>query len=142
MTLLPVALCLFYRWKKNSELDVWVQVREDDGPFHGLLEFPGGGIEANEVPLEAVVREVEEEVGIKIEPELGKLMGVYSNEYPKRTILLYVFLFPDTPLLENKGKWLTIKKDDLSNPFKGMIPPPNHRIIDDLFNSLYSNQHE
>ena len=65
MKLVPVALALFYE-KLEDGLNVWVQTRTDDGPFHGLLEFPGGGIEAGETPLAAAVREVEEEVGIVI----------------------------------------------------------------------------
>jgi 8-oxo-dGTP diphosphatase len=142
MSLFPVALCVFYRWQNSDTLEVWVQNREDDGPYHGLLEFPGGGIEAGELPLAAAVREVEEEVGIKIDPDQGKLMGIYSNESSKRTILLYVFLFPESPDLDGRGQWLTVKKEALSSLFQGMIPGPNHRIIDDLFNSLYDNAHE
>ncbi len=57
MKLVPVALALFYRKVSERKLEIWTQVREDDGIYHGLLEFPGGGIEANETPLAAVVRE-------------------------------------------------------------------------------------
>lgn len=136
MRLVPVSLALFYR-KTNDELQVWTQVRTDDGPYHGLLEFPGGGIEAGEEPLAAAVREVEEEVGIMIEPASGKLMGIYPNELPGRMIMLYVHLFTPTNDLEGKGEWLSIKAPDLSLPYTGKIPGPNHRIIDDLFKSLY-----
>ncbi|HXH75541.1 MAG TPA: NUDIX domain-containing protein [Bacteriovoracaceae bacterium] len=139
MILLPVALALFYKWKAPDELLVWVQNREDDGPYHGMLEFPGGGIEKGEKPLEAAVREVHEEVGIVIKTEDGVEMGVYTNETTKRTVLLYVFLFPDQPGLESKGKWLSIKGDSLSAPYTGLIPPPNHKIIDDLYHSQKNN---
>lgn len=137
MKLVPVALALFYR-VKNNILEVWTQKREDDGIYHGLQEFPGGKIEENETPLIAAVREVEEEVGIKINPDEGKLMGIYSNPLPGRTILLNVFLFPDQESLVGRGEWLKIDKDHLSAPFKDKIPGPNHQIIDDLFRSLYS----
>ena len=139
MRLIPVALALFFRQKPNDVLEVWTQVREDDGPYHGLLEFPGGGIEEGESPLTAAVREVDEEVGIQINPQDGKLMGVYSNQLPGKTILLNVFLFPDQPSLIGRGKWLVIEKSDLSAPFRGQIPSPNHQIIDDLYRSLYSS---
>lgn len=137
MKLVPVALALFYE-KIGESLKVWVQTREDDGPYHGLLEFPGGGIEAGETPLQAAVREVEEEVGITILPADGKFMGTYQNELPNKTILLYVFLFPQTPDLVGKGQWLTIDHPELSSGFKGLIPGPNHKIIDDLFLALLS----
>lgn len=137
MKLVPVALTLFYEMQGES-LKVWVQTREDDGPYHGLLEFPGGGIEPGETPLQAAVREVEEEVGIVIRVEDGKFMGTYHNEFPNKSILLYVFLFPHTPALKDKGQWLTITQPELSSSFKGLIPPPNHKIIDDLFLALLS----
>lgn len=137
MKLVPVALAIFHEVIDQS-LNVWVQVREDDGPYHGLLEFPGGGIEAGETPLTAAVREVEEEVGITINPAHGKFMGIYENQLPGRTILLYVHLFPPTAELKTKGKWLTIEAGTLSSHLQGQIPGPNHKIIDDLFLSLLS----
>jgi 8-oxo-dGTP diphosphatase len=135
MKLVPVSLALFYEWK-SPELKVWVQTRTDDGIYHGLLEFPGGGIELGETPLEAVIREVEEEVGIVVGRDLARLMGTYTNEFPNRTILLNVFLFPRVEALEGRGEWLTINETLLSAPYEGRIPGPNHRIIDDLFRVL------
>lgn len=142
MKLLPVALALFYRKKPHDVLEVWTQIREDDGPYHGLLEFPGGKIETGEEPIIGAVREVEEEVGIKVDPKEGKLMGVYTNPLPGKTILLNVFLFPDQPSLIGRGEWLRIEKTQLSAPFLGQIPSPNHQIIDDLYRSLYDRAHE
>ena len=138
MKLVPVALALFYRQPSEKILEVWTQVREDDGPYHGLLEFPGGGIEVGETPLAASVREVEEEVGIFISPEEGRFMGTYPNELPGKVILLNVILFPDQLALEGKGEWLRISEGTLSRPYAGKILAPNHQIIDDLFRALYS----
>jgi mutator protein MutT len=136
MKLLPVSIVIFYRTTSGT-LEVWTQKREDDGIYHGLLEFPGGKIEINEEPLEAAVREVFEEVGITIAPSEGKFMGIYPNYLSGRVILLNVFLFPDQLSLQGKGEWLKINKGQLSEPFKGKIPLPNHQMIDDLFQSIY-----
>jgi 8-oxo-dGTP pyrophosphatase MutT (NUDIX family) len=133
-----VALALFYRKTSDCDLEVWVQERTDDGPYQGLLEFPGGGIESYEDPLMAAVREVSEEVGITILAQDGKFMGIYTNELLNKTILLYVFLFPHYPALSGKGDWLKIQKNELSFPYLGKIPTPNHQIIDDLYRSLFS----
>ncbi|MFP5387416.1 MAG: NUDIX hydrolase [Bacteriovoracia bacterium] len=138
MKLVPVAIAVFYRQKETGILEVWTQTREDDGIYNGLLEFPGGGIEKDETPLEAVVREVQEEVGIVISPPEGRLMGIYSHSLNGRTILLNVFLFPDQMALSGKGKWLRIEKETLSSVYKGKIPSPNHQMIDDLYRSIYS----
>ena len=142
MKLLPVALALFYRKIPGSILEVWTQVREDDGPYHGLLEFPGGKIEAGEEPIMGAVREVQEEVGIDIDPAQGILMGIYTNPLPAKTILLNVFLFPDQPSLIGRGQWLKVEYSELSKPFIGQIPSPNHQIIDDLYRALYDRAHE
>ena len=137
MKILPVSLAIFYE-QGGETLKVWVQTREDDGPYHGLQEFPGGGIESGETPLLAAVREVEEEVGVVIRPEDGKLFGLYQNSFPGKTIVLHVFLFPPTPALQGKGRWLTVERPELSAPYTGLIPSPNHKIIDDLFLALLS----
>lgn len=142
MKLLPVALVIFYRLKAHRNLEVWTQIRTDDGPYHGLLEFPGGKIESGERPIEAAVREVSEEVGININPVEGKFMGIYENPLPGRNILLHVFLFPDQESLTSRGQWLKIEGSTLSTPFTGKIPGPNHRIIDELYRSLYDGTYE
>lgn len=137
MKLLPVALAIFHR--KNADiLELWTQIREDDGIYHGLLEFPGGKVELGEEALAAAVREVDEEVGIVIDPSEGKFVGVYPLNLGEKTILLNVFLFPDQKSLIGKGEWLRIDAAQMSSPYKGKIPAPNHQIIDDLYRSLYS----
>lgn len=135
-----MALALFHRNPADGVLEVWTQVREDDGPFQGLLEFPGGGIEDGETPLQAAVREVEEEVGIRIKSDTGRFMGNYPRYLENKTIVLSVFLFPPTPDLETKGQWLKVEQDSLSLPYEGKIPYPNHQIIDDLYRSLHGKK--
>lgn len=140
MRLVPVSLALFYRQKFPDILEVWTQTRTDDGVFHGLQEFPGGGIEPGETPLAAAVREVEEEVGIKIRHQDGRLMGTFRRELPEKTILLYVHLFPEYSELGDKGQWLTITREKLSSVYEGKIPGPNHQMIDDLYRYLYDGR--
>ena len=138
MKLIPVALAIFYR--HSNFLEVWTQRRIDDGIYHGLQEFPGGKIEQGETPLVACVREIEEEVGITVNPEEATFMGIYPNYLENRTILLHVFLFPEMPDLRGKGMWMKIEATQMSSHLKGVIPGPNHEIIDDLYRSLYSGR--
>ena len=41
-------------------------IKKNSGPYDGLLDLPGGTIEFNEKPMEALKREFKEEVGINI----------------------------------------------------------------------------
>ena len=52
--------------------------------------YPGGGLDMGELPTDAVVREVEEETGIKVYPV--RLVGIFFNPIPARGDLL-VFSF-------------------------------------------------
>lgn len=42
-------------------------IRKSRGGYKGKLDLPGGGIEHDELPIEAVKREVMEEVGIEVD---------------------------------------------------------------------------
>ncbi len=137
--IIPVSLALFHR-QTGDTLEVWTQVRTDDGIYHGLLEFPGGGIEPGETPLDASVREVKEEVGIDISHTDAKFMGTYSRMLTGKAVLLYLFLYPEYPGLSEKGEWLRIERDKLSSPYEGKIPGPNHQMIDDLYRYLYDER--
>lgn len=46
------------------------------GPGGGLWTLPGGGLDFGEDPLDGVIREVDEETGLRVEP--GQLLGVRS----------------------------------------------------------------
>lgn len=50
------------------------------GPNRGKWTLVGGGVDFGESPKEAVIREIEEEAGIKIETE-PKLLDVFSHQH-------------------------------------------------------------
>lgn len=55
-------------------------IRRAAEPFKGMWAVPGGRIEDDETAEECLVREMEEETGLKVEPV--RLTGIYSD--PKR----------------------------------------------------------
>lgn len=58
-----------------------------DPHLPGMWEFPGGKIEQGESPTEAVVREIEEEFGVRV--GVMGAFGVFEHEYPAVWITLH-----------------------------------------------------
>ncbi len=139
MSLYPVSLVVFYKWFSEGKLEVWTQKRTDDGPYQGLWEFPGGGVEIGERPQEAAVREIFEEVCISINENDLEFMGTYLNQGVKKNILLYVYLCKNTKDLIDRGQWFEVTHPHLTQELKGKIPEPNHKIINDIFFNFLEN---
>jgi ADP-ribose pyrophosphatase YjhB (NUDIX family) len=60
-------------------------VRRAHDPYNWTL--PGGRVEENESPILALVREVEEETGFRVEP--AELIGVYAAPFKDDVVLLF-----------------------------------------------------
>ena len=50
------------------------------GEFKGKWEFPGGKVEAGETSQQALIREIQEELDVKI--EVGELIDTIEYDYP------------------------------------------------------------
>ena len=84
------------------------------GEFNGQWEFPGGKIEVGETPQQALIREIQEELTVKI--KVGKLIDTIEYDYPKFHLNMKCFLCVivdgDIILKEAEdSKWLN--KDEL-----------------------------
>lgn len=64
--------------------------RADDAAFAGLWEFPGGKLDPGERPEDALVRELREELGIKIS-RYRHLLSL-DHDYPDRAVRLHFYL--------------------------------------------------
>lgn len=140
---LLVSIMIFVKEINSTGFSMWVQVRDEEGPLFGMLEFPGGKIELGETPLEACDREVLEEVGIDISKVSEKVMfKLQPYSFNNKDILLYVFVSEFDQMPKEKGQWLQIKYAEKSDYLKGKIPEINHVIIDELavyLEKLYLN---
>ncbi len=74
----------------DHEGRVLIAERLGDGPFHGLWEFPGGKIGDGETALEALARELAEELGIEI-TSCASFMNL-RHEYDDRIVTIEFFI--------------------------------------------------
>ena len=84
------------------------------GEFKGQWEFPGGKIEVGETPQQALIREIQEELTVKV--KVSKLIDTIEYDYPKFHLNMKCFLCVivdgDIILKEAEdSKWLN--KDEL-----------------------------
>ena len=84
------------------------------GEFKGQWEFHGGKIEVGETPQQALIREIQEELTVKV--KVGKLIDTIEYDYPKFHLNMKCFLCVivdgDIILKEAEdSKWLN--KDEL-----------------------------
>jgi 8-oxo-dGTP diphosphatase len=75
--------------------------RKSGAHLEGHWEFPGGKVEPDESPEECLVRELAEEVGIRVHPR--GILEVVFHRYPEKSVLL---LFYRCDLLEGEPRAL------------------------------------
>lgn len=84
------------------------------GEFKDSWEFPGGKIEENESPRDAIVREIKEELAADI--IVGELLTTVEYDYPNFHLSMDCFLAElapgsDMKLLEHESaKWLGVNE--------------------------------
>lgn len=76
----------------NSEGQVLVQKRAAKRSMAGLWEFPGGKVEPGERPEDALVRELNEELGIAVHPDALEPLSFASAPLGEKHLLLLLYL--------------------------------------------------
>lgn len=104
------------------------------GEFKGQWEFPGGKVEAGETPQQALIREIKEELDVKI--QVGELIDTIEYDYPTFHLSMDCFwcvvVDGDIILKEAEAaKWLS--KDEL---YSVDWLPADIELIEKIQNSL------
>ena len=94
---------------------VLVQRRPDEKPMGGFWEFPGGKPKAGESSEQALVREVQEELGLKLEEACLAPFTFASHSYPEFHLLLALYICRNwsgqvVPMEGQELRWLFPKK--------------------------------
>lgn len=116
--------------------DQLLMIQRDNKPglrYAGLWDFPGGGREDNETPEECVIREVNEELAIRLTPDQITYQKVYTAMHdPKLNAYFMVAEIPDKDIEhivfgdEGQG-WKMFSLDEFMNsnevvePLKGRL---------------------
>lgn len=66
----------------ETSLIAYLRDQKESIPFPGMWDLPGGGREGEEGPIECALREVEEEFGLRIEPERVEKLTRYGSSSP------------------------------------------------------------
>ena len=97
----------------DSDGLVLVQQRLPGREMAGLWEFPGGKVEPGETPETALVRELEEELGVDVESASLRPAAFASEALGERHLLLLLYLCRDwlgspQPLDASALKWVRV----------------------------------
>lgn len=129
--IIPVSIVIPFQVNEAGETQLWFQKRKENGPLDGLLEWPGGKLEAGESPPAAGIRELKEETGVSIEIEDLTPFQNYSYEYPDRKVTLFTHLFlVRDPSVFSAGWEGFDGKEPLK--LKGLVPEANEKILEEL----------
>lgn len=115
---------------RNTQQQIFITERPEGTHMAGFWEFPGGKLEQGEQPEEALIRELEEEVGITVTE--CQLFHRVDHELDDRFITLHFFIVSawcDEPYGKEgqKSRWVE-QKDLIASEF----PPANRIIVDKL----------
>jgi mutator protein MutT len=108
--------------------------RPDGGSFAGYWEFPGGKREPDETVAQCLVREVHEELAIRVTP-LHALRTV-DHDYPRGRIRLHPYVCDHTdgePQLLACQAAIWVDPPDLK---RYQFPPANDRLIEEAVEYL------
>lgn len=114
----------------NPKGQILVALRPTHAPQGGLWEFPGGKLEFNETPLEALRRELCEEIDIQV--TAASLFSTAEHTYENKRVILEawrVHEFIGQPIGKEgqQIEWIFLSELN-QRPF----PPANHLMIESL----------
>jgi A/G-specific adenine glycosylase len=119
-------------WNENKIL---ITKRPNNGLLGGLWEFPGGKIKTNESSQQCVIREIKEELNIKI--RIQKKIHQIQHAYSHFSITMHAY---NCQFIKGNLKLLGCTDFKWINPGdieKFAFPKANHKIFNKIYDHIY-----
>ncbi|NBR31219.1 MAG: (deoxy)nucleoside triphosphate pyrophosphohydrolase [Sphingomonadaceae bacterium] len=111
---------------------ILLQKRPQGKAMAGLWEFPGGKLEPGETPESALVRELQEELGILVRPEDMTAIAFASEAQAEAHMLLLLYLIHDWQGEPQALEAEALLWVDASNMADLPMPPADIPLVDAL----------
>lgn len=132
MKLLFVVACALV----DADRRVLIAQRPEGKQLAGLWEFPGGKLEAGETPEAALIRELDEELGIKTQTACLAPLSFASHSYESFHLLMPLFVcrkWQGTPVAREHAALRWVKPQQLR---EYPMPPADEPLIAPLCDLL------
>ena len=132
MPAILVSAALLLRTSSNGSLEVLLSQRKAGTHLEGKWEFPGGKVEENEDPKDALVRELREELGI--EAGVLDIVDVTFWNYETKSVLLLFYeaeMLPTSPS-PSAIDVAAVKWEAIANLREEEFPPADLGVLRNL----------
>jgi len=134
-----IALAILVSEITGHGCKLWMQKREEAGPLSGMLEFPGGKIENGETPLQAALREADEEShGLLIDLQGRKTisLGSFAYDYDDRSVELFAVVFMADGVHEEHPHWHYWSFSSWKEKYGEHLLAANFQVLEELFKRI------
>ncbi len=123
-----VAACVFV----DGQGRVLITERPEGKPLAGLWEFPGGKVERHETPEQALIREIEEELGVRVSAPGLIPLTFSSHAYADFHLLMPVYACRhwQGDMIANEGQALAWVRPEALSTYA--MPPADEPLKETL----------
>jgi len=111
----------------NEQQQVLITLRQSHQHQGDLWEFPGGKVEADETIYEALVREIDEEIGLKITSATPFI--IIDHDYGDKLVVLNVWLVDSSQGIEKGQEGQSLRWCAINDLVDDDFPAANVDII-------------